>query len=390
MNPQTQAEARRILDVVDDLIVDLDALSCFPTSINSMPARDLEHIIRSFAGDTGRDAQEQVQEHLALEPRLDRQTNRPGYVVASSAGTIADEGPLQPEQIESLHLSTRALVDTLRAAGYGHGHAPAVQKSGPVMNFVAVTQALRGLLKDRFETTVEEDVVKFAILNDTVNRADAASADVSALNRDLHSSKATRKKEVEERNVLIKRLTDEIHAVEETAEMERTNIERSAAERHDADADAAAQQLRDLDQDAEDMERELAQLERKCWTDELVLRQQRTKKEAGLAQIIQAYDTDMSSLTDTLRQLRVQILADKDDFARTDAQLQRLVAEAEVHAQEMALEEERRAQTASIAFNRDVHSRVIQAFFRSHITRVRAAAKNKKRKRKASPPTSGR
>merc|ERR1712000_492757 len=266
MNPQTQAEAHRILDVIDDLVQDLDAIAHFPTSLSGLPARDKEYIVHTFGGEGGREAYEQIKEYLSVEPRLDRQVTRPGYVVASSSGAIADDGPLNANEIESLHLSTRALIDTLRAADYGGSYDPATPKSGPVNNFVQVVKVLRGLLKDRFETTVEEDVVKFAILNDTVNRADAASADVSALNRDLHQSRQSRKEEVERRNILIKRLTDEIHTVEETAEMERANIERSAAERKDTDAEAATSMLKDLEAQLEEMEKELATLEKKCWT----------------------------------------------------------------------------------------------------------------------------
>ncbi len=383
MNPQTQAEARRILDVVDDLILDLEAIAPFPSALQALPSRDRDHIVHTFGGDGGREAYEQIKEYLTVEPRLDRQVTRPGFVVASSTGAIADDGPLSAKEIECLHLSTRALIDTLRSAAYGGGYQPATSRSGTVSNFVQVVKVLRGLLRDRFETTVEEDVVKFAILNDTVNRADAASADVSALNRDLHQSKQSRKEEVERRNVLIKRLTDEIHTVEETAEMERANIERSAGERRETDAEAAEGMLRDMLQSVEDMEKDLAALERKCWVDELTQRQARTKKESGLMQIIQVYDAEMFGLTDNLKQLRHQITNDRAEFQKLDAQLQKLVHESEVHAQELALEEERKTQTASIASNRHVHARVIQAFFRSHITRVRAAAKNKKKKKRS-------
>ncbi len=382
MNPQTQAEARRVLDVVDDLVADLECLACFPTSLAALPARDVEHIVRSFSGDGGREAQEQLREHLTVEPRLDRQVTRPGLVVANSTGEMVDDGPLNAEEIENLHLSTRALIDTLREARFGTAYTPTTPRSAPVSNFVSVLRALRGLLAARFETTVEEDVVKFNILNDTVNRADAASGEVSQLNRDLHHNKQSRKEEVEKRTVIIRRLEAEMNSAAANAVTSRENIERSAQERSAADHEAAVAQLEELKQQVEELERELATLEKRCWMDEQMQRQQRTKKEAALGQIIQAYDTEMFSLTDTLKQLRLQIVSDRDEYAKIDGQLQRLLQDSEIHAQEMALEEERKTQTATIAANRHVYSRVIQAFFRSHITRVRAAAKNKKKKKR--------
>lgn len=386
MNPQTQAEARRILEVIDELTLDLECVAVLPTTVKAFPERDMEYILRSLGDDptTHEKNAKYIRDHIQMEARLDRQVTRPGFVVASSSGAIAEDGPLPADQIEHLHLEVRALTDILRSSGYGTGHyQPQTSRSGPVMNFVHVLTVLRGLLKDRFETTVEEDVVKFAILNDTVNRADAASADVSALNRDLHQQKQSRKEEVEKRQVQIQRLEKENEQVDKTSQLETANIERNAAERREADHENAMAQLHQLLEENEQMEHELAELEKKYWQDELVLRQQRTKKEAVLKSIIEAYDTDMTSLTDGLRQLRFQITNDKEEFARVDVQLQKLVVESDVHAQEMALEEERKSQTATIAANRHVYSRVIQAFFRSHMTRVRAAMKNKKKKKRA-------
>ena len=105
-------------------------------------------------------------------------------------------------------------------------------------------------------------------------------------------------------------------------------------------------------------------------------------------QSVQAYDEEMFGLTDDLKRLRLQITSDRADFEKLDVQLTQLTKESQIHAQEMALEEERKAQTAAIAANKHVHARVIQAFFRSHITRVRAAQKNKKKKKKRSASAS--
>merc|ERR1719456_1532708 len=151
--------------------------------MSSMPARDTQHLLDAFHDEDGaQEGKQQLSEHYDLERRLE----------SAASDMTADD-------VEDLHFSTRSLVDTMRFAGYPNKYTPAATPSQNILNFRSVIQTLRGLLLDRLNTTVEDDVMKFAILNDTVNREKNASADVQALTREHTQEKESRKVEVERR-----------------------------------------------------------------------------------------------------------------------------------------------------------------------------------------------
>ena len=82
------------------------------------------------------------------------------------------------------------------------------------MRFHLIIKTLRGLMHDKFNTTVEEDLQKFEILRDTVSREQTASADVKALNREFQSERNLRKVEVARRDEAIKKLSDELQTIQ--------------------------------------------------------------------------------------------------------------------------------------------------------------------------------
>jgi hypothetical protein len=391
MNPQTQLEARRVLEVLDGLIADVECVAFVPPpSIGFAPA-DAEKVMSVFARLSGEDdagdVQTQLVEHGTLENRLDLPATRAGVVVVSNSGTVNADGPLDALGIEDLHLSTRALVETLQFAGYGATIRPTAQPSPTVTNFCAVLKTLRHLLQARFETTVEEDVAKFNILNDTVNREKTASADVQALNREFHSEKESRRVEVEKRNVAIRRLRDELRGLTDASEAERAAVERAAADRHRTDAERYKGELETLQQQMDALERDVMILEERAWKEEVAERQQRNKLESGLQQTIDAYDRDMSEAATAITSLQSAIDHDTDAFRKADLQLQILSAEADAYRQEQQLEADRKAHTEVIGRQMNDFARVVQAFYRAHALRVaqaNLAAKGKKGKKKRS------
>lgn len=363
MNPQTVSEGKRIIAIVDDLCSDLSILALLPPYLSAMPTEDTQHITNTF--DRGHEVQSQLTDHFDIERKLE-----------SAAGDPA------PSDVTDHHLSTRALVDTLRQAGYGSAYHAKYPPNDTIINFQHIINILRDLLKDRFATTVEDDVVKFAILNDTVNREKTASADVQALNREYQNEKESRRVEVEKRDAMIKKLRDEIEQLRESSELERQTFERVSAEHRVADQEKYEQEITQMQTKLAELEHDLEQVEAKCGKSEHELRQVRNKKETMLQQIIEHYDTEMSTSRQTMVGLQKEIDQDGEQLKQVEAQLSVYNAEADEYEIENRIEEQRKMHRTLISQEMEHFAQVIQACYRSYAVRLHQSQKGKKQKKK--------
>jgi hypothetical protein len=365
MNPLTQHEASRILAVVDELTDDHSVVSTLPPYLSAVPAKDMQHLLDAFHDEEGvREVQQQLTEHYDLERRLESAT-----------------GDMTADDVDDLHFSTRALVDTMRFAGYPTQYKPTFAPSQQIGNYQDVISTLRTLLNNRLTTTVEDDVIKFAILNDTVNRERTATADVQALKREHTNEKDSRRFEVEKRNVLIRKLKEEWSSVKESAVSERSQFEKVSVEQEQSDEQTNVRDFEELLHKVEVLEAELKAVELKCGNDETSQRQARSKKETALSQIIQHYDNEMSSSKAVIVGLRGEIDKDKEEFGKLDVELTKYGSEADAYAAEMHLEEQRKTHSIVIGTKQQEHCRTIQAFFRSHAVRLHVAQAGKKKKK---------
>lgn len=365
MNAQTIAETHRILAVVDDLLEDLEVLAVVPPYLSAVPPRDMQHITNAFKGTNGgREAQAQLNDHFDLERKLE-----------SAAGNVA------PDDVADHHLSCRSLLDTLRQAGYPHYEA-AFPPNDNIDNFRSIIGVLRSLLRDRFNTTVEDDVIKFAILNDTVNREKSASADVQALNREYQNEKESRRVEVEKRDIAIRKLKEEIAKLEESSRRETEEFLLVSEQHAEADRERYKQEYESLEAKRQDMTGGLRSAEVKCSNEENQLRGERSKKEKELEQIIDSYDKEMTNLTTTVETLEQETKQDLEVISKLHAKLETLNKEDEEHKQGKQIELERKDHRQFVTVNLENCSRVIQAFWRSHAVRLHAMQKGKKKGKK--------
>ena len=362
MNPQTVREGKRILAVVDELLEDLQILAVVPPYLSAIPHQDMAHITNSFTGTNGgREAQAQLNEHFDLERKLE-----------SAAGDLSEEDALDH------HMSTRALVDTLRRAGYPNYQA-VYQPSESIENFSEPVRLLRGLLKDRFSTTVEEDAVKFNILRDTVNRENTATADVQALNREYANEVESRKVEVRKREITIQKLKEEIETLRMTSETERRSFEQLSEEARLADEERYKAEDQTLEH--KDGEGELVNTSNKCGNDEKQMRQTRSKKEAALQKMIEDYDTEMIAASEAMRQLEEQTTADREVLNQIEKELAQYRQEEEDYELEQESEKLRANHRSNIDAELHSQARIIQAYFRSYAVRLHESQKGKKKKK---------
>jgi peptidoglycan hydrolase CwlO-like protein len=363
MNAQTQNEARRILAVMDELLEDLAIVATLPPYLSAMPPADMQHLLDAFHDeDGGQEVQQQLTEHYDLERRLE-----------------SASGDMTSDDVEDLHFSTRSLVDTMRYAGYPEKYRPSHHPSSNISNYRGIIQTLRGLLNDRLNTTVEDDVMKFAILNDTVNREKNASADVQALSREHQQEQESRRVEVERRNASIKKLKEELAAVQETAVMDRDRLLAEILrmqEEAEREYDSRHERLKG---DVESIDGKYKTTRDKCVNDENAQRAARVKKETTLAQTIQHYDKEMTENTNRIKELQGEMDKDNSEMQKVTDEVTRLEAARKADEDEERLMQQRSAHTIAITNHRKECATIIQSFFRAHALRVAMANKGKKK-----------
>ena len=366
MNPQTQAEAKRIMAVIDDLLEDLTILSHLPAYHSAIPNKDMQHLLEAFHDEMGaREVQQQLHEHYELERRLETAS--------------AD---VSPDDVEDVHFSTRALIDTLRFAGYPKEYVPAYAPATNVVNFHSIFTTMRDLLYDHLNTTMEDEVIKITILNDTVHREQSANVDVQALGRDLVQERETRKVEVEKREIQIEKFKDDIKTVSEVGAAEETAEKAAHAEQFESNKDHFKALLEEKDRLVAETTEALEKKRAECTERELQMRLRRTKKENEVNAIISTYDEEMTKHTSVIK----EALKEKDEMEKKLEEIKKVVdalkEEEDRYSKEKELEKERMIHSGTIALENEDHAKIIQAFYRSHAVRVHMAMKGKKKGKK--------
>lgn len=355
-----------MISVVDDLITDLNALAFLPAYMSAMPPHDLQHIGDVFGGGQGaREAQTQLNEHFDLERKME-----------------ATAGELAAEDVADHHLSTRALLDTLCAAGYGTTYQPMMAANESLQHVSHIVSVLRGLLHDRCHTSVEDDVIKYTILHDTVNREKSASADVQALNREYHNEKESRRVEVEKRQQAIRKVKEEIDQLRLQSESEMASFLKLSKELAVSNEERFKQELEDLKTKKGEMSHEKAQLESKYLAEEAQLRAARAKKESTISGTIAEYDGQMQNLTQVITTLQKELDDDTEQLVEVERELQVLNQEATEYELERKIAEQRKGHFGDVTARMEHQARIIQAFYRSYSVRLKATQKGKKKGKK--------
>lgn len=364
MNPQTMCETKRILHVVDDLIEDIQVLALLPPYLSAIPAADLALITNAFSTpNAGREAQTQLNDHFDAERRLENTS-----------------GEITVDDVADHHLSTRAVLDTLRHAGYPRCGVQ-YPANEALSNYGHILAVLRRLLHDRCHTTVEDDVVKYTILHDTVNREKSASADVQALNREYHNEKESRRTEVEKRNAAIRKVKEEIDSLRAASESEVANFIKVSKEMTESNGERFKTELEEMGTKQKEIENELRNVEAKCSVEEESLRAARTKKESTVFGTISEYDSQMNNLSGVMSSLRKDLDDDTEKLVDVERELNMLNSEQAEYELERKIAEQRKGHFADIVVRQQQAARVMQAFIRSFTVRLRASQKGKKGKK---------
>lgn len=351
MNQQTVLESRRILAVLDDVLLDLHLLQTLVQEPSDCPAP----VLRRSAG------------LLETEQRLE------------AAPSLTND-----ELLFQHRTQVRGLLDTLQ----GFLENPldlATADSGPdesLGRFQVVMQTLRGLMSDKFNTTVEEDLLKFEILRDTVSREQTASADVKALNREFQSERNLRRVEVAKRDQLIGKLQEELQAVQESAREEAAEFETRLREQEEEATRVYHQEEEGLQGQVAQLEAALQKAREANQREEAALRQERRKREQFLDGLLAQYDTEMQSKTGELSQYGA-------DYAEDQRRLEQLEQELKVFDEQQArrddeerTESNRRLHHMEIMTRVETSSKLLQAFWRGYAVRTMLKKKKAGKKKK--------
>ncbi|CCW64645.1 unnamed protein product [Phytomonas sp. EM1] len=247
-----------------------------------------------------------------------------------------------------------------------------------------VVHALLQLMQLRNSFTVNEDIHRYNILHEAVNREQSAVADVQAFNQAYKEIKESRKREVAELDEEIRQLEDELLQLQRTADAEFKAFNEVSCQVQSAQRSNYRKQLENQVQAAASLERTLKEVE-KQHTDEMAqLRSVKAKSEAAVSGAIVEYDTGMHCARSNIRRLEKESEEDTARIVAIGEQLQRLKIEQSEHEWELHVAEQRLEHEAMIQQRQVQQTRIIQAFYRAFAARRQfekeLEAKNKKKR----------
>eukprot|EP00796_Vickermania_ingenoplastis_P007591 gene7591-5352_t len=371
------------------------------------------------ADSEGNEAVIQVAEHYDVERSI--------LELASTVGSVG------AEEMEFHHLSLRALIDTLREGGYGEELRDYLQQyfppptpsssssesddsdsegdvekekeqalynaeeasaagilSSSVENIRHVVHLLHRIIQLRNASTVNEDVHRYKVLHEAVNKEQSATADVQALNREYEEVKASRKRDVAYLDDEIKKLEEELQYVQRAADVELDAFHEVSAKIQSDHRQAYQEQLEVHRQAAAAVREKMkqAQLQHQEVTNQL--RSLRAKKEAAVSGAIQEYESQMTTMNGVIEKLQKEYEEDTMKVLELGEKLDKLHTEKKDYEVELQVREKREAHEGVTHEAWGESAKVLQAYFRAYIARVhyeREVAKKKKGKKKGKKNT---
>lgn len=338
------------------------------------------------------------------------------------ASTIGSVGP---EELEFHHLSLRALIDTLREGGYADELREYLQRYFPpptpstsssdsedsgssdedekekevplyhveeacvtgmvnesVERMRHVVHLLHHIIQLRNSSTVNEDVHRYKVLHEAVNKEQSATADVQALNREYEEVKASRKRDVAYLDDEIRKLEEELQYVQRAADVELDAFHEVSAKIQNDHRQAYQEQLEVHRQAADAVKEKMrqAQLQHTELTNQL--RSLRAKKEAAVSGAIQEYETQMSTMTGVIEKLQKEYEEDTMKVMELEEKLGKLHTEKKDHEVELQVNEKREEHHNAMIQAMHYDAKVLQAYFRAYIARVKFEKELAKKKKK--------
>lgn len=304
--------------------------------------------------------------------------------------------PPQPSSSESDDSDTEAVRSShgnpsspdLNKADDQYDHAEAGKKgmiSARVERIAYVVRVLARLMALRHESTVNEDIHRYKVLHEAVNKEQSATADVQALNREYEEVKESRRREVAALDAEIAQLEEELNYVQSAADVELEafyEVSQKIAEDHRS---AYAHQL-DLHREAADaLEARIKQTQLHHSEQRNELRSMRAKKEAAVSGAIVEYDTQMSNLKTIVEKLQAESEDDTGKIVKLEEQLKKLQTEQREYLWELQIAEQRQEHLNAIRQRLEQSACVVQAYYRAFAAKLlvdKELSKGKKRRRK--------
>lgn len=372
----------------------------------------------------------QVSDYGVVERNLLESANHTGSVDAS--------------QLQYHHLSTRALMDTLRDGGYTEAVTFFLRKfygapgASGVASLGSPTSSLRGdgtergggtestvssssaapimdsqvnrmitdvayrcgavdegvdhlrlllctlhrLIQQRNASTVNEDIHRYELLHDAVNRSQAGIADVQLLNLKYMEVKEARRKEVAALDKEISDLEEELRYTQRSADVELEALHRVNEAIQEEHRQALLQQLTSKRHDAADISRRLRQVQLKNADELNALRTLRTKREAAVSVAISEYDGESETMLGVIHKLTKAAEEDTENILLIEEEVQKLRKEKDEHEWEQHVATQRSEHASVIRQSQEHDARVLQAYCRAYMARVNAEKNLKKKKKK--------
>lgn len=368
------------------------------------------------ADSEGNEAVIQVAEYMEVEKNI--------LELASTVGSVG------PEEMEFHHLSLRALIDTLREGGYCDELRDYLQRyfppvtpsssstdedrdsdsdddkvrhqekemyntqeassagmlSEPVEHIRHVVSLLHHIIQLRNASTVNEDVHRYKVLHEAVNKEQSATADVQALNREYEEVKASRKRDVAYLDDEIKKLEEELEYVQRAADVELDAFHEVSAKIQSDHRQQYQEQLEVHRQNADAVKEKMKQAQMQHAEITNQLRSLRAKKEAAVSGAIQEYETQMTTMTAVMEKLQKEYEEDTGKILELEEKLKALHTEKNEYEVELQVNEKREEHHLAIMQGMDYDAKVLQAYFRAYIERVKfekeMALKKKKKGKK--------
>ncbi|KAG5508848.1 hypothetical protein JKF63_05351 [Porcisia hertigi] len=327
-------------------------------------------------------------------------------------------GSVNATDLQTHHLSTRALIDTLRDGGYSdiatyflkslhaQGTSPIPGSEQPssstemsdlttllpaykygmldegMDHLRRLVMTLRRLIHQRNQSTVNEDIHRYQLLHDAVNRDQAGTADVQVLNQRYLEVKAARKQEVSALDREIEALEKELWYAQRTADVELEAFQKMQKSLQESRRFSLRQQLEAHRKNADEMASQLKKVQAKAQDELNTLRSNRTKREAAVSGAITEYDAQSALLEAAMRQFNKETEEDTERIVALEETVEKLLKEREEHAWEIKVSEQRQEHAQVIHERHVQNARVIQAYYRAYIVRVQVERDIEKSSRK--------
>mmetsp|Transcript_66674 Transcript_66674/g.118315 ORF Transcript_66674/g.118315 Transcript_66674/m.118315 type:complete len:365 (-) Transcript_66674:91-1185(-) len=347
MNQQTVLESKRILAIIDSLLEDIHILQYVPQYLSQFQPADLAFL--------GPDIQGRLAEQFELERKIEL-----GQAASNEELTVSHKN------------TVRVTCDLLRHMKFAlqDGYESQGLPDEGLLRFELIINTLRGLMHDKFNTTVEEDLQKFEILRDTVSREQTASADVKALNREFQSERNLRKVEVARRDQAIAKLSDELQTIQDSAIEDAKDFERQVKEQAEQAREQYQKEEEELLAMVSQLETNLTKAEETNTREEASLRQKRRKMEAFLDGLLTQYDTEMTDKTGEQEQLINDYNQDQIKLEQLEKDLKQFDEEQAKRDEEEQVENARKMHNMEILYRMETSSKLLQAFWRGYAVRL--------------------